>query len=232
MGPARIAGLLKLSPSTVHRVLVRYRTNRLAHMDRATRRVIRRYEYPQPGGMVHVDIKKLGNIPDGGGHKVHGRATGGRHNTCSRPIANNSTSSRTKLGYAYLHTALDDHSRLAYTEILPDEPKTTATAFWKRAHAWFAVAGIDIQRVLTDNGACHPTGPRPTAQSSVSTASCSTNGPTVSPTAPRPNGAPPCPAGYTTTTITATTPASAAHPPAAYPTSQFNTTSDRRESPR
>ena len=158
-GPARIAGLLKLNPSTVHRVLVRYRINRLAHMDRATGRVIRRYEYPQPGGLVHVDIKKLGNIPDGGGHKVHGRATGGRHNTRSRPIANNSTSPRTKLGYAYLHTALDDHSRLAYTEIQPDETKTTATAFWKRAHAWFAAAGIEIQRVLTDNGACYRSHP-------------------------------------------------------------------------
>lgn len=158
-GPARIAGLLGLNPSTVHQVLVRYRINRLAHMDRATGRVIRRYEYNEPGGLVHVDIKKLGNIPDGGGHKIHGRATGSRHSTRSQPIANNSTSSRAKLGYAYLHTALDDHSRLAYTEILPGETKTIATAFWKRAQAWFAAAGIEIQRVLTDNGACYRSRP-------------------------------------------------------------------------
>ncbi|MBQ0925655.1 transposase family protein [Saccharopolyspora endophytica] len=74
-------------------------------------------------------------------------------------MANNSTSPRAKLGYAYLHTALDDHSRLAYTEILPDETTTTATAFWKRAQAWFAAAGIQIQRVLTDNGACYRSRP-------------------------------------------------------------------------
>lgn len=73
-GPARIAGLLRLNPSTVHRVLTRSGLSRLAGMDRATGRVIRRYERATPGELVHVDIKKLGNIPDGGGHKIHGRA--------------------------------------------------------------------------------------------------------------------------------------------------------------
>ncbi|WP_180686416.1 helix-turn-helix domain-containing protein, partial [Streptomyces gossypiisoli] len=72
-GPARIAHLLHLVPSTVHRVLARYGLARLAHLDRATGRVIRRYERDRPGELVHVDIKKLGNIPDGGGHKVLGR---------------------------------------------------------------------------------------------------------------------------------------------------------------
>jgi len=72
-GPARIAFLLRLNPATVHRVLTRYRLVRLAHLDRATGRVIRRYEHDAPGDLVHVDIKKLGNIPDGGGHKIHGR---------------------------------------------------------------------------------------------------------------------------------------------------------------
>jgi hypothetical protein len=75
-GPARIAYLLGLSPSTVHRVLVRYRCARLAHLDRATARPVRRYEHDGPGDLVHVDIKKLGNIPDGGGHRVTGRAVG------------------------------------------------------------------------------------------------------------------------------------------------------------
>lgn len=72
-GPARIAGLLRLNPATVHRVLTRYG---LAHLDRATGRVIRRYERDRPGELIHVDIKKLGNIPDGGGHQVLGRQAG------------------------------------------------------------------------------------------------------------------------------------------------------------
>ncbi|WP_037888082.1 leucine zipper domain-containing protein, partial [Streptomyces viridochromogenes] len=103
-GPARIAGLLRLAPSTVHRVLTRYALARLTHLDRATGRVIRRYERDRPGELVHVDIKKLGNIPDGGGHKVLGRRAGRK--------------TRSGAGYSYLHTAVDDHSRLAYSEIL------------------------------------------------------------------------------------------------------------------
>jgi hypothetical protein len=117
----------------VHRVLARYRLARLSQLDRATGRVVRRpvhrYERDRPGELIHVDIKKLGNIPYGGGHKVHGRATGSRNNTRTAPITNNSTSPRAMLGYSYLHNAVDDHSRLAYVEILPDETKTTAAAF-------------------------------------------------------------------------------------------------------
>src|SRR5690348_4079336 len=75
-GPARIAFLLGLNPATVHRVLTRYKLARLAHLDRATGRPIRRYEHAAPGDLVHVDIKKLGNIPDGGGHQVLGRQAG------------------------------------------------------------------------------------------------------------------------------------------------------------
>lgn len=155
-GPARIGFLLGIAASTVHRVLTRYRLTRLAHLDRATGRVIRRYERARPGELVHVDIKKLGNIPDGGGWRVHGRETGRRHSVHSAPIPNNSTSPRARLGYGYLHNAVDDHSRLAYTEILPDERKTTAAAFWARAAAWFTACGIThVERVLTDNGACY-----------------------------------------------------------------------------
>ncbi|MFE2415273.1 IS481 family transposase, partial [Kitasatospora sp. NPDC059408] len=139
-GPARIAYLLGLNPATVHRVLVRYRLARLAHLDRATGHPIRRYERAAPGELVHVDIKKLGNIPDGGGHKVRGRK---------------GSPSRSGVGYSYLHNAVDDHSRLAYSEILPDERKETATAFWTRAHEFFAQAGITVERVLTDNGSCY-----------------------------------------------------------------------------
>ncbi|WP_406468906.1 IS481 family transposase [Streptomyces sp. NBC_01594] len=140
-GPARIAYLLGLNPATVHRVLTRYRLARLTHLDRATSRVIRRYERERPGELVHVDIKKLGNIPDGGGHKTLGRQAGRK--------------TRSGVGYSYLHNAVDDHSRLAYSEILTDEKKETAVGFWQRAHAFFTQAGITVQRVLTDNGSCY-----------------------------------------------------------------------------
>jgi transposase InsO family protein len=141
-GPARIGFLLGLHPSTVHRVLSRFGLGRLRWLDRATGRVIRRYEHTAPGDLVHVDIKKLGRIPDGGGWKVHGR-TARPHLKRQRP------------GYAYLHNAVDDHSRLAYTEILDDEKKDTASAFWTRANAYFQTCGITVKRVLTDNGSCY-----------------------------------------------------------------------------
>jgi transposase InsO family protein len=155
-GPARIAYLLRLNPATVHRVLTRYRLARLAHLDRATARPVRRYEHAAPGDLVHVDIKKLGNIPDGGGHRVHGRAVGGRNSAAHRdPARPRTVGGRANLGYSYLHNAVDDHSRLAYTEILPDETKETAAAFWVRAQAFFTDAGITVTRVLTDNGSCY-----------------------------------------------------------------------------
>ena len=155
-GPARIAYLLALNPATVHRVLTRYRVARLNHLDRATGRPVRRYEHDTPGALVHVDIKKLGNIPDGGGHKVHGRAEGSRHRHTHRdPHRPRKLTNRPNLGYHYLHNAVDDHSRLAYTEILPDETRESAAAFWQRAQLFFATAGITVIRVLTDNGACY-----------------------------------------------------------------------------
>jgi transposase InsO family protein len=149
LGPARIGWRLGLHPSTVHRVLVRYGCPRLACLDRATGVPVRRYERDYPGELVHVDVKKLGNIPDGGGWRTHGRAAGQQHRRATSPIRNPS------LGYGYLHTALDDHSRLAYTEILADERKETAAAFLHRAHAWYAAHGIIIERVLSDNGGCY-----------------------------------------------------------------------------
>ncbi|WP_310279064.1 IS481 family transposase [Haloactinomyces albus] len=153
-GPARIAGFLGLVVSTVHRVLTRYGVARLRALDRATGRVIRRYERAAPGELVHVDVKKLGNIPDGGGHKIHGRAVGTRYS--QRTSSTQRRDGKPVLGYGYLHNAVDDHSRLAYSEILADETKDTAAAFWGRAAAWFRAQGItDIQRVLTDNGPCY-----------------------------------------------------------------------------
>jgi transposase InsO family protein len=140
-GPARIGFLLGIHPSTVHRVLSRYGLARLAWLDRSTGRNVRRYEHAAPGDLVHLDVKKLGRIPDGGGWKVHGRA--------ARPHIKRGS------GYAFLHTALDDHSRLAYSELLADERKETAAAFWTRAQTYFTGCGITVRRVLTDNGACY-----------------------------------------------------------------------------
>lgn len=153
-GPARIAFVLGLVPSTVHRVLTRYGLARLAHLDRATGLPVRRYERTAPGELVHVDIKKLGNIPDGGGHRAVGRQAGQRHRTrtSGKTLDRNGNS---HVGYSYLHNAVDDHSRLAYSEILADERKETAVAFWQRAQTFFAAHGITVARVLTDNGSCY-----------------------------------------------------------------------------
>jgi transposase InsO family protein len=152
LGPARIAFRLGLVPSTVHRVLARYHCPRLAHLDRATGRVIRRYERDRPGELIHVDIKKLGNIPDGGGWRAVGQAQGERN---ARATTRTRRNRKPVIGYSYLHTAIDDHSRLAYSEILPDERKETAAAFWERALAWFTDAGITVHQVMTDNGSCY-----------------------------------------------------------------------------
>jgi transposase-like protein len=141
-GPARIGYHLGLHPSTVHKVLTRFKMARLTWLDRATGRVVRRYEHAQPGDLVHVDIKKLGRIPDGGGHKVLGRAEGKRNR-------------RAGVGYSFIHNAVDDYSRLAYSEILGDERKETAAGFWTRAHAFFTAHDIVVRRVLTDNGSCY-----------------------------------------------------------------------------
>jgi transposase InsO family protein len=153
-GPARIGYLLGLHPSTVHRVLTRYRLARLSWLDRPTGRVVRRYERAQPGELVHLDVKKLGKIPDGGGWRMLGHAAG-RHNSRIHPATRKTRHRQPILGYHYLHTAIDDHSRLAYSELLPDETGDTAAAFWDRARTWFAGCGITVECVLTDNGACY-----------------------------------------------------------------------------
>jgi transposase InsO family protein len=142
-GPARIGFLLGMHPSTVHKVLARYGLAKLTWLDRATGRVVRRYEHDHPGDLVHVDIKKLGRIPTGGGHRVLGRALGHQVKKSAKP------------GYAYLHHAVDDHSRLVYSETLPDQRQRTAAGFWTRANDYFNSAGITVQRVLTDNGSCY-----------------------------------------------------------------------------
>jgi len=145
-GPHRIAYHLRLPQSTVSKVLSRYQVPLLGHIDLNTGVRVRkpkpvRYEHENPGDLVHVDVKKLGRIPDGGGHRTLGRARGNKN--------------RSGVGHLYLHSAIDDHSRLAYSEILENEKKETAAGFWERANAFFTSHGITVSRVLTDNGSCY-----------------------------------------------------------------------------
>jgi transposase InsO family protein len=142
LGPARIAGIVGLHASTVHRVLVRHGLSRLADLDRPTRAPIRRIEMSRPGELIHLDVKKLGRIPKGGGWRAHGRDRVHK-------------SKKIRVGYAYVHSAIDGYSRLAYSEVLGDEQGTTAAGFWGRAHRFFGVGGVEVERVLTDNGACY-----------------------------------------------------------------------------
>lgn len=149
-GPARIAFHLALPVSTVAGVLRRYGCPPLRWTDPATgvriktsRADVSSYEHDAPGDLVHVDVKKLGRIPDGGGWRFRGHAAG------------KANKQRQPAGYAFLHHAVDDHSRLAYSEIHADERKETAVAFWQRAEAWFAGHGITVTAVLTDNGSAY-----------------------------------------------------------------------------
>jgi transposase InsO family protein len=153
-GPARIAYLLGMNVSTVHNVLRRYGLARLRWLDRATGRVIRRMESASPGDLVHVDIKKLGKIPAGGGWRMLGRTIGNR-NAVADKRPGQRKNRRFVRGYHFLHTAIDAHSRLAYSELLADERKETAAAFWIRANAWFNECGFTVRNVLTDNGSCY-----------------------------------------------------------------------------
>jgi transposase InsO family protein len=142
-GPVRLAAILGLAASTIGAVLARAGLPRLADVDRLTGELLRgrrhsevRYERAHPGDLLHVDVKKLGRVPDGGGWRIHGRReeVRGRGN-----------------GWDYVHVAIDDHSRLAYAEVLPDERTGTCAGFLHRATAWFAARGVTIRRVLTDN---------------------------------------------------------------------------------
>jgi transposase InsO family protein len=146
LGPARIGGILGLNPATVHRVLVRHGMARLAWLDRPTGQVIRRYERARPGELVHVDVKKLGMIRPGGGWWAHGRGSWQDLRARSELYRGR------RVGYDYVHAAIDDHTRLAYAEIHPDETGETCAGFLIRAAAWFATHGITrIERVMTDN---------------------------------------------------------------------------------
>ena len=154
LGPVQIAGRLGVPASTVHAVLTRCRINRLSHIDRVTGEPLRRYEHDHPGSMIHVDVTKFGNIPDGGGHRFVGRQQGGI-NQRATPGLPRGADYKPRTGKAFLHTVIDDHSRVAYVEIHADEKAVTAVAVLHRAVAWFAEHGVQVERVLSDNGACY-----------------------------------------------------------------------------
>jgi transposase InsO family protein len=151
-GPA-IALALSMPVSSVTNELRRLGLNKLSRLE--PKPPVVRYEHSQPGEMIHLDIKKLGRI-DGVGHRI----TGDR------------SKRKRGAGWEYLHVCVDDHSRLAYTELLPDEKATTSTCFLIRAAGWLERHGVKVKRVMTDNGsgyrshlfltACQTLGAKPT----------------------------------------------------------------------
>ncbi|TDC25365.1 IS481 family transposase [Micromonospora sp. 15K316] len=154
LGPVAIADRLGMASSTVHAVLTRCRLNRLSHVDRVTGEPVRRYEHPTPGALLHVDVKKLGNIPDGGGWRYVGRVEGKKNRAATAGKPRNKHHNP-KIGTAFVHNAIDDHSRVAYAEVHDDETAATAVAVLRRAAIWFSDRGVVIQRVLSDNGSCY-----------------------------------------------------------------------------
>lgn len=156
LGPVQIAGRTGVPASTVHAVLVRCRINRLSRIDRLTGEPLRRYEHPHPGSLIHVDVTKFGNIPDGGGHRFLGRRQGdkNREATATRTGSRNHRY-EPRTGTAFVHTVIDDHSRAAYAEICTDEKATTAIGVLQRAVAWFTNRGVTVERVLSDNGSAY-----------------------------------------------------------------------------
>lgn len=156
LGPVQIAGELGIAASTVHAVLVRCRINKLSRIDRVTGEPIRRYEHEHPGSLIHVDVTKFGNIPDGGGHKFLSRQQSKANaHAQARRTGERGREYRPRIGTAFLHTVIDDHSRIAYVEICADEKAVTAIGVLERAVAWFADRGVTIERVLSDNGSAY-----------------------------------------------------------------------------
>lgn len=134
----QIAAETGVSPATVSRVLRRLGLNKLKALEPAE--PVRRYERQTPGEMIHIDIKKLGRFSRTG-HRITGQRKG--------------QSSTRGVGWEFVHVCIDDHSRVAFSQIMPDEKKESATAFLKAAVAYYKSLGITIQRVMTDNGSCY-----------------------------------------------------------------------------
>ena len=134
----RIAAEAGVSRATVGRILTRHGLNRWRDLEPAE--PVRRYERKNPGEILHLDIKKLGKF-----NKVGHRITGNRHGQ----------SNSRGVGWEFVHVAIDDHSRLAFSQVLESERKECAMAFLKAAVAWYKHLGIKIERVMTDNGSCY-----------------------------------------------------------------------------
>jgi transposase InsO family protein len=164
-GADRIAYELGLAASTVQHILRGAGLGRLDRGDRATNTgPVLRYQRDRPGELIHVDVKKIAAIPDGGGWRLHG-------------IGNDGYGGHSGAGYRYIHTALDDRTRLVFSEILDNEQAATAAAFWGRAASWFAGQGVTCERVITDNGSCYRSG--------LWHRACGATGTTVKKTRPR-----------------------------------------------
>ncbi|MGH8914244.1 MAG: IS481 family transposase [Acidimicrobiia bacterium] len=167
-GADRIGFEVGVAASTVQKILNQAGLGRLDRGDRATAtRLVVRYQWDEPGDLIHVDIKKLAAIPPDGGWRTRGRGYQGE----------NAKNRKGHIGYRYIHTAVDDRSRLVYSEILGDEKAATAAGFWMRAAAWYLARGITPKRVITDNGACYRSG--------LWYRSCAATGTTVKKTRPR-----------------------------------------------
>lgn len=138
----QIAAELRISPATVSRILRRLGLNKLSALEPPE--PIRRYEREHPGELIHIDIKKLGRI-DGVGHRI----TGDRRGQSNRRGRGEG------LGWEYVHVCIDDASRVAFVQVMPDEKKASAVAFLKAAIAYYASLGITVTRVMTDNGSCY-----------------------------------------------------------------------------
>src|SRR3954453_19009519 len=134
----QIAAEVGVSPATVSRILRRLGLNRIRDLEPAE--PVRRYERAAPGEMIHIDIKKLGRF-DKIGHRITGDRTG--------------QSNSRGVGWEYVHVCIDDHSRVAFAKIMPNEKKRSAITFLTAALAYYASLGIKVERVMTDNGSCY-----------------------------------------------------------------------------
>jgi transposase InsO family protein len=156
LGPVQIGATLGMPASTVHAVLVRCQLSRLSHIDRVTGEPARRYERERPGELIHVDVTKFGNIPDGGGWRYLGKQQGFHNRQATRDRTGiKSRKYHPKIGICFVHTVIDDYSRVAYAECHDDETAATATGVLYRAVAWFADRGVTVERVLSDNGSAY-----------------------------------------------------------------------------
>jgi transposase len=206
--------IAEMATSTVSAVLQRIGLGKLSRL--GPPEPIRRYEKQRPGELIHIDVKKLGRIVGGAGHRIVGRQ--GQHLNPRR--TDGSGVPRKQVGWECVHVCVDDATRLAYVEVLPDEKATTAIGFLRRAISFYGSHGITVERLMTDNGSAYistaqpspvaglgsstsapgPTGPRPTARPSASSARCCASGPMPPSTAARLRGPRPSQAGCSATT--------------------------------